>query len=1038
MKRFHKLLTAFMSCLTAFNAYSQSLPIQAKDPNITEENREAMHASWFIYSDKQNALKDNEKSDYYVNLNGKWKFFFANDPSKVPQGFENENFNDNSWGQIPVPGDWQMNGYGYPVYTNVAYDFSYDPKPPEVPFENNWTGLYRKTVKLPDNFENNEVVLQIGGARSAIFIYVNGKYVGYSEDSKLACEFNITKFLKKGDNVLAFKILRWSDASYLEDQDFFRFNGIERDVFLYCRPKTHIRNVKVVSETDLKNGTINCDFEIQNNDSKSAQADVKTTLYYKNQEVASKTITLKDIKPNTLTKQKISFEVSGVKLWSGENPELYRLVVSLENSANNKPQFMPFDIGFRKVSIEDGVLKINGQKLLIKGVNRHEHDQYTGHVISRESMLNDILLMKKYNINAVRTCHYPNDPYWYKLCDSLGIYLVDEANLESHGLIYGPKNIAGVALWRHAHLQRVMRMAYRDVHHPSIIIWSLGNEAGNGSNFEACYDSLKAFDKTRPIQYEPAGEARNTDIVCPMYAWQYCFDYAKQKKPRPMILCEYAHAMGNSQGGFDEYWDLFKNSYQIQGGFIWDWVDQGIVKTASDGTKYWGWGGDFGPKGTPSDHNFCMNGVVNPDRTPHPGLYQVKYNYQYIDSKFSSEENALTIFNNYLFTDLSNFKIKCEILENGDIIRILEYDCPPIQPLARQAIKIQELDNFAFEADKEYFMNVYFITKKATSNGIAASEELAKEQFLLHSPQTTTAVAKKKIKSNVETTNENITISVSGKYFVFSKKDGFLSECYNNSAKSNNLLASPIKPSFWRAPTDNDFGNRMHQRCIKWKYDTENPKFRNINVIKHKNGTISIKTIYDLDSTQTSVILEYEIVESGQIIITEKLDIKDNTKLPLLPRFGVNFQIKKDFNNVEWYGRGPFENYIDRKTAAFVGRYKSTPEELFYSYPSPQECSNRCDTRRLMISDNKNSAFEITKENSLFEFTVIPYSIKDFQQTNRGEKHTIDLKKHDSYYVNIDYKNQGLGCIDSWGAMPLEKYRIEPNNIEFKFALKIQ
>jgi len=335
-------------------------------------------------------------------------------------------------------------------------------------------------------------------------------------------------------------------------------------------------------------------------------------------------------------------------------------------------------------------------------------------------------------------------------------------------------------------------------------------------------------------------------------------------------------------------------------------------------------------------------------------------------------------------------------------------------------------------------MNVYFITKKATSNGIAASEELAKEQFLLHSPQTTTAVAKKKIKSNVETTNENITISVSGKYFVFSKKDGFLSECYNNSAKSNNLLASPIKPSFWRAPTDNDFGNRMHQRCIKWKYDTENPKFRNINVIKHKNGTISIKTIYDLDSTQTSVILEYEIVESGQIIITEKLDIKDNTKLPLLPRFGVNFQIKKDFNNVEWYGRGPFENYIDRKTAAFVGRYKSTPEELFYSYPSPQECSNRCDTRRLMISDNKNSAFEITKENSLFEFTVIPYSIKDFQQTNRGEKHTIDLKKHDSYYVNIDYKNQGLGCIDSWGAMPLEKYRIEPNNIEFKFALKIR
>ena len=532
--------------------------------------------------------------------------------------------------------------------------------------------------------ENQEVVLQIDGARSALFVYVNGKYVGYSEDSKLAAEFDITKYLKKGNNVLAFKILRWSDASYLEDQDFFRLNGIERNVCIYSRPKAHIQNVKISSETpDLKNGVINLDYIIDNHNVKEENADISAALYYKGEKVAEKSLSIKKIKANSSENQSLTLNVNNVKLWSGEFPELYRLVVSLENESSKKPQFMSFDIGFRKVSIEDGVLKINGKKLLIRGVNRHEHNQYTGHVITRESMLKDILLMKKNNINAVRTCHYPNDPYWYKLCDSLGIYLVDEANLESHGLMYGPKNIAGVPLWRHAHIQRVMRMAYRDIHHPSIIVWSLGNEAGNGSNFEACYDSLKAFDKTRPVQYEPAREDRHTDIVCPMYAWHYCFDYAKQKKPRPMILCEYAHAMGNSVGGLDEYWDLFKTSYQIQGGFIWDWVDQGIMKT-EDGKNFWGWGGDFGPKGVPSDQNFCMNGIVNPDRTPHPALYQVKYNYQNIDCKFLADENGLSIFNNYLFN------IYAKYLQTATLKKSSKWTAPQFSLLQNRQSKLQK------------------------------------------------------------------------------------------------------------------------------------------------------------------------------------------------------------------------------------------------------------------------------------------------------------------------------------------------------------
>ncbi len=1033
MKKINKILTAALT-LFSLNANSQQLPIQARNPEIVEENREPMHAHWFVYDKIQNAKADNEKSGYYLNLNGKWKFFFAENPSKVPQGFENKDFNDSQWGQIPVPGDWQMNGYGFPVYTNVSYDFSWDPKPPEVPFENNWTGVYRKVFTLPKNFENQEVVLSVGGARSAAFVYVNGKYAGYWEDSKLCSEFNITKYLQPGDNLLAFKMLRWSDASYLEDQDFFRFNGFERDVCLYCRPKTHLRNVKIVSEiSDLKNGTVKLDYIVDNHNVKDENVKLSATLYYKGDEVAKKSVNIDKIKTSATENRNITLEVPNAKLWSEENPELYRLVVALENKTAENPQFMTFDIGFRKVEIKDGVLMVNGKKVLVKGVNRHEHDQYTGHVISRESMLKDILLMKKYNINAVRTCHYPNDPYWYKLCDSIGLYIVDEANLETHGLIYGPKNIAGVPLWRHAHVQRVMRMAYRDINHPCVIVWSLGNESGNGSNFESAYDSLKAFDNTRPVQYEQAGEARNTDIVCPMYPWHYCFDYAKTKKPRPMILCEYAHAMGNSNGGFDEYWDLFKTSYQIQGGFIWDWVDQGIVKTDKNGKNYWAWGGDFGPAGTPSDGNFCMNGVVNADRTPHPGLFQVKYNYQNIDSKF--QDNALEIANNYLFTDLSNFLIKFEVLCNGKVVKTFEKDCPKVLPGEKQKLVLSELENFNFDFESEYFLNVHYITKKATVNGISANEELASEQFLLKAYDFAYAIPlAKKLKTKITPEDSKIIVIVNDTKAVFDKTTGYLTELY---CGGENVLKGALKPNFWRAPTDNDFGNKMHVRCKNWKADSENQNLIEFKNEKLKNG-ILISAKYALPNTLTELSLEYSIFPDGLIKVSQKLDTKGVKELPLLPRFGMRCQIKKDFNKVEWYGRGPYENYIDRKNSAFVGLYNASPEELFYSYPSPQECSNRCDTRRLSVTNSSDKGFEILKGNDCFEFTVIPYTVEDLSQAERGKKHTMDLPENDFYAVSLDYKNQGLGCIDSWGAMPLEKYQIKPENMEFKFIIKLK
>ncbi len=1035
-KKLKKILVTTLTLCGTLSAGAQQLPVQATNPDITQENREKMHITWFPYDDLNKALEDNEQSSYYMSLNGTWKFLFCENPGKCPEGFENQNFDDSKWGTIPVPGDWQLNGYGYPIYTNVIYDFSYNPQPPTVPFENNWTGLYRKEFELPESFKDQEVVLQIGGARSAVFVYVNGKYTGYSEDSKLACEFDITKYLQKGKNVLSFKILRWTDASYVEDQDFFRLNGIERDVYLYARPKTHLTNVKVVATTeDLKNGAVTCDFDIKNNDSKAAEPTIKASLYDNGNLITTESLKVNKIAANKSALQTIKLNVNNIHLWSGEDPYLYKLVVEMQGQ---KKQIMSFDIGFRKVEIKDGVLLVNGKKIIIKGVNRHEHDQFTGHVITRESMLNDILIMKSNNINAVRTCHYPNDPYWYKLCDKLGIYLVDEANVESHGMGYGDKTLAKNESYARPHMERVMRMAIRDINHPSVIIWSLGNEAGNGPNFVNAYDSLKAYDKTRPIQYERAEQERNTDIVCPMYAWDYMKYYGNEKHERPMILCEYAHAMGNSVGGFDEYLYFFKNSYQLQGGFIWDWVDQGISKEAGNQT-YWGWGGDWGPNDVPSDHNFCMNGIVNPDRSAHPSLLQVKYNYQNIDTKLVG--NKIEIKNNYMFSDLSNFKIKYEISENGEIIKSSEMDCPAVKAGESQQVEIKELSQINQVYGKEYFLNVYYITKADTKNGLFKNTELAKEQMIIANKASKPEVAKTKVdktKIKIAKTDNETVITAKNLTIGFDNKNGFVNKIeLNNSGK--NILKSPVKPNFWRAPTDNDFGNRMDKRCENWKKDCAEMKV--ISMETQNLKTYSVTTVtYSLPNTNTNLTVEYKIQGNGIVDVTEKLLVKEKKEKPeYLPRFGFNFWITKDYKSVEWFGRGPHENYIDRKTSAFVGKYHSDPEDLYYAYPSPQENGNRCDTRSLKLSNSKETIEFVCENNDkLFEFSVLPFSIEDLTQNERGTKHTIDLPANDFYSVTIDYKNQGLGCIDSWGAMPLKEYLIPVENIEFKFRFQVK
>ncbi|MCR5456121.1 MAG: DUF4981 domain-containing protein [Bacteroidales bacterium] len=1056
-------LAAIIAAASALPVVAQELPVQCTDVSIVEENREPMHVSWFPYSNEANAINNNHQSDWYHSLNGKWKFYFAENPGKVPEGFEKNDFNDASWKTIPVPGDWQMNGYGFPVYTNVKYDFSDKPEPPKVPFENNWTGVYRTTFKVPDTFgkEGSDVVLHVGGARSALFVYLNGQYVGYSEDSKLAAEFNLTPYLAAdGNNVLSFKVLRWSDASYLEDQDFFRFNGIERDVYIYSRPQNHFANIKVEASTDnLKDGDVNILFDIANTAKKKYAAMVTATLYSLDGSARLATATIKSGKAamGETTSGSLQLAVKNIKIWSNEQPNLYRLVVKLDNDGSGA-QYFTFNVGFRKVEIKDGILMVNGRKMLIKGVNRHEHDEYTGHVVSRESMIKDIMLMKANNINAVRTCHYPNDPLWYDLCDSLGMYLVDEANIESHGLMHSPNTLSKKPEWQKAHVERVLRMATRDVHHPSVIIWSLGNEAGAGSNFEKCYDTLKAFDNTRPIQYEPAREERYTDIVCPMYAWDYCFEYAKSAKPRPMILCEYAHAMGNSLGGFDEYWKLFKESPQVQGGFIWDWVDQGLA-AEKNGQKYWCWGGDYGPQGTPSDGNFCMNGIVNPDRTPHPALAHVRYNYQNIDSKIMYNNVQMT--NRYEYTDLSNFKVHGVLTADGHVVKEFDLPCPKCAPGNVAMLSPAWKDGVKFDLYKEYLLEVHYIATKNAIAGVPVGTEVASDQLLVQEADFK-YVKEPKILGEVSktTTESEVTVTAKGIRYVFDKKSGFLSGIYP-AGSNTNMLKAPVKPALWRALTDNDFGMKFHEFGKAWKQDNDamhliGEGIRSYTYIDEGEdreimeatpldtatvgASVRLMSVFELSNSGTRMATNYRIYGDGSVVVTEYIENKD-AKLPILPRFGLNFLVSKDYKNVEWYGRGPGENYCDRKTSSFIGRYKSTPEQMYFAYPSPQDNGNHTDTRTMSITNASGHGLEFVNLGHLFDFSALPYTVSDLAQDQRGTKHTIDLPSNNDFYsVMIDYRNMGVGCINSWGAWPLEAYRIEiPNGgikFEFKFLVK--
>ncbi len=1028
-----------------------------ENPEIFQLNREEPTASFFRYEDVENALKNEswENSTLYQSLNGSWNFYFAENPQKRPTDFYKDDFDLTGWDTIPVPSNWEIQGFGIPFYTNVTYMFP--PNPPFIPHDENPVGSYKKEFELPQNWDGKEVYLHFEGVSGAMYIWVNGEKVGYNEGSKTPAEYAISKYIKKGKNTVAVQVLRWSDASYLEDQDFWRLSGIDRDVYLYATNKTTIKDFTVIADlqNNYKDGLFKLHLEVNKAANNAVSAEVK--LLEGDNEVYNEG---KDVEAglSTMVFEKI---ISNVKTWNAETPNLYTLLITLKNEDASVTEATSIKVGFRKVEIKNNQFLVNGKAVLLKGANLHDHDDKTGHVVTEELTMKDLTVMKQSNLNAIRCSHYPKNPHFYRMCDKYGFYVIDEANIEIHGMGATNQGLdnnleaqkvhpAYLPQWRAMHLDRTIRMFERDKNYPSIVTWSLGNEAGNGDNFYATYDWLKAHDTTRPVQYEGATQYENTDIQAPMYMRiPEMIAYAENNPKRPLIQCEYAHAMGNSVGNLQDYWDVIEKYDVLQGGFIWDWVDQGILTKNEAGAEYWAYGGDLGGKDYQNDVNFCLNGVVNPDRTAHPSLYEVKKVYQYV--KFNAKnakKGEFSIKNIYDFTNLKEFKFGWKLFKNGEESASGEIPNLDIAPYKSKAIKL-ELPELK-DATAEYYLNIYANTKEKTAL-LPNDHLIAYEQFQLTDfiPETFSTVDSQE---GLEITSENNLVIINGKDFEvkFDAEKGSISSIdYGNG----NILLKGIEANFWRATNDNDFGYNMPKKLKAWKDATDNQKLVDLKVesgknqqtidvlkitenpFKVTNDKLSVVTTFDLLDVNGQVGITYDINDKGEIRITSRLN-NISGELPVLPRFGNNFIIKNEYQKVSWYGRGPHENYQDRKTSALVGKYDANVEELYYPYIRPQENGNRSDVRWVTFVNDAGQGIGIIAP-QLFEFSAHHQYNNDFDPgVTKQQRHTIDIEKRELVNINIDYKQMGVGGDNSWGFMPLEQYQIQPKDLSYSYVIR--
>lgn len=1001
-----------------------------QDPEVNAVNRAPMHTNFFAYENTEAATQAvKEKSSNFMSLNGTWKFFWVKNADARPTDFWKADFNDKGWDDMQVPAVWELNGYGDPIYVNVGYAWrnQFASNPPQVPVENNHVGSYRREITVPANWKGKDIIAHFGAVSSNMYLWVNGKYVGYSEDSKLEAEFDLTPYLKPGQkNVIAFQVFRWCDGTYLEDQDFFRYTGVARDCYLYTRNKKRIDDLRVTPDLDseYKNGSLAVNLKL-----KGSANVILELLDAQNNVVASDEVKGSGNVSTTL-------KLDNPNKWTAETPYLYTLRATLKDGSKVS-EVVPVKVGFRKIELKNAQILVNGQPVLFKGADRHEMDPDGGYHVSRERMIQDIQIMKQFNLNAVRTCHYPDDNFWYELCDQYGIYVVAEANIESHGMGYGDKTLAKEPMYKKAHLERNQRNVQRSFNHPSIIFWSLGNEAGYGPNFDAAYDWIKAEDPSRAVQYEQAGQHGKTDIFCPMYygynsCIKYCEDDSKQK---PLIQCEYAHAMGNSQGGFKEYWDIIRKYPKYQGGFIWDFVDQSCRWTGKDGKMIYAYGGDFNAFDA-SDNNFCDNGLISPDRKPNPHMYEVGYYYQNIWTTAGDlSKGEIKVYNENFFRDLSAYALEWELLKDGKAVRSGRIENLNVAPHKTETVR---LDLGKVCTCSEGLLNVKYIQKNREGL-IPAGHVVAKAQLEVNPYKAPSMELKNVEQSNIapvipQVKNENYNrMVVEGEDFniEFNKFNGYMTR-YEVAGLEMIKEGAELTPNFWRAPTDNDFGAGLQQKYAAWK----NP---GIKLVSLKGETVDgmavVSAEYEMKAVSAKLTLTYTINNQGAVKVTQKMTADKGAKVSNMFRFGMQLVMPKSFENISYYGRGPVENYADRKSCADLGIYNQTVNEQFYAYIRPQENGTKSDIRWWKQLDASGRGLQFVAE-APFSASALHYTIESLDSGwEKRQEHSNEVEQADLTNVLIDKAQMGLACENSWGAIPLPQYMLPYGDYEFTFIM---
>lgn len=1042
MKIFVSVLALFVIGLVACTKYSSGNRPSWNDINVIRENTEAPRAHFIPGRIDPSDIRQ-------LSLNGTWRFNYSDSPSARPPVFYATSFDVSTWDEIPVPSNWERHGYGYPIYINVPYAFEIDE--PNVPTEKNPVGSYRRDFDVPATWDGDEIFLQFGAVSSAFYVWINGEYVGYSEGSKTASEFHVTDKIIAGSNSIAVEVYRWSTGSYLEDQDFWSLSGIQRDVTLYARPRARVRDYFV--HAGLTNNYTDGDFHLELALTNDADATVTATatveIRDRSRVVYSQTADI-ELQPGD-TNYSFATTLDNVRPWSAEYPNQYNLSINLGDEVISQK------IGFRTVEIRNGRFMVNGKLVKLKGVNLHEHDEVTGHVVSEATMLEDIRLMKAANMNAVRNSHYPHQERWYELTSEHGLYMVDEANIESHGYGYDhDKTLGNKPHWMPHHLDRTRRMLERSKNFPSVVIWSLGNEAGDGVNLGATYNWIKSRDLSRPVQYETEGNIeevgeRHSDFHSSMY-WRHwdLEEYAQTHNDRPFVLIEYSHAMGNSSGNLREYWDVINKHDVLAGGFIWDWVDQGLIEHDEDGNPYWTYGGDYGPADAPSSGNFNFNGLVFPDRRVQPAYWEVKRVYQHVAFESDNLVNGdLIIHNNYDFTNLSEFELHWQISADGAVIQRGIIDDLNVAPESSADIWLP-YNMHAFRAGPEHHLLLQLVAHEA--RGLMPPGHIyAERQFAL-------PVKAMLGESMLETLHGTVAVERSDAALLIRARD--VSVSFDSTTgllvsikhSDKELLQAPLVPNFWRAPTDNDFGNYMPAWAAMWEQAGRNRKLDSFAVNIDAPCCAKVTAMYsfadDRGKKLATWTATYEVTADGRVNIDN--EFTRNADLPVMPRIGMNVELIRSLQQVEWFGRGPHENYSDRKESANVGRYTNTVADHYVPYMRPQENGYKTDVRWLSLSDAESGLLIVAGDlisfgvshNRLIDF-VPPVKIAITSEDGPGARtndervnvHVNDVKPRDLVSLDIDLGQMGVGGDDSWGKRTLQQYSLNESSYQYSFTL---